>query len=77
MTWDCETDSEFQQTLDGMEGFVRSEVEPLIFADVRPSDVKNPKYEKLVGPFLQQLWDHDLWAYRLGPELGGKGSGQV
>ncbi len=32
---------------------------------------------QIVDPMKQEVRDHDLWAAHLGPELGGKGYGQV
>lgn len=77
MAWDFETDPAFQEKLDWMEQFVRDEVEPLIYAGVHPSDVKNAQYEKRVRPLQQRVKDKGLWACHLGPELGGQGYGQL
>jgi acyl-CoA dehydrogenase len=79
MSWEFETDPEFQLKLDWMEAFVREEVEPL---DVlfprevykRPMD---PDLFKVVKSLQQKTRDQDLWACHLGPDLGGQGYGQV
>ena len=42
MSWDFETDPEFQKELDWIERFVREEVEPLDHVLGFPYDVENP-----------------------------------
>ena len=79
MSWEFDTDPEFQAKLDWMETFVREEVEPL---DVLwPRDVyrrpMDPKVAKLVKPLQQKVRDQALWACHLEPELGGQGYGQL
>ena len=47
MSWDFETEPEFQKELDWIEKFVREEVEPLEFVlDCHPYDVRNPKAQR-------------------------------
>jgi len=79
MSWDFETDPEFQARLDWIDEFVRTEVEPLDV--VWPGDVyRRPMDDDvavLVRSLQQQVRDQDLWACHLGPELGGKGYGQL
>lgn len=75
--WDFETDADFQAELDWMAAFVREKVEPLDHVLDNPYDVTNPRNIKLVRPLQQQVKDRGLWACHLGPELGGKGFGQV
>ena len=77
MAWDFETDPDFQEKLDWIDGFVRNEVEPLAHLDVHPADVRNPKRNALVRPLQAEVKARGLWACHLGPELGGKGYGQV
>jgi len=77
MAWDFETDPEFQAKLDWMHDFVREKVEPLIHLGFHPYDVKNPKRNALVRPLQDEVKAKGLWACHLGPELGGKGYGQV
>ncbi|MDQ0464861.1 acyl-CoA dehydrogenase [Caulobacter ginsengisoli] len=77
MAWDFETDPDFQEKLDWMDGFVRDEVEPLDRLKLHPADVKNPLYNRLVRPLQAQVKAKGLWACHLGPELGGQGYGQV
>jgi acyl-CoA dehydrogenase len=79
MTWDFETDAEFEEHLAWMRDFMREEVEPLGL--VYPHDVyKMPQSEDiklLLKPLKQQVRDRGLWAAHLGPDLGGLGYGQV
>lgn len=77
MAWDFETDPEFQEKLDWIDEFVREKVEPLSFIGLRPADVNNPRYEKLVRPLQAEVKARGLWACHLGPDLGGQGYGQV
>jgi acyl-CoA dehydrogenase len=78
MAWDFETEPEFQAKLDWADAFVRDEVEPLDL--VWPGLEFTPLSDSLrqvVDPLKQQVRDQDLWAAHLGPELGGKGYGQL
>ena len=79
MSWDFATDPEFQQELDWMKEFVREEVEPLdlVFRGAGdPFDPDGPA-RPIIKPLQQIVKDRGLWACHLGPELGGKGFGQV
>jgi len=78
MSWDFETEPEFQAKLDWADAFVREEVEPLDL--LWPDLVFTPPDERLrrvIDPLKQQVRDQGLWATHLGPELGGQGYGQV
>ncbi len=78
MSWDFETEPEFQEKLDWADEFVRAEVEPL--DDVWPDLQFTPLDERrraAIDPLKQQVRDQDLWGAHLGPELGGKGYGQL
>ncbi|MFM0013403.1 acyl-CoA dehydrogenase family protein [Paraburkholderia sediminicola] len=77
MSWDFETDPDFQAELDWIEQFVRDEVEPLEHVLGSPWNIHDPKFQILVKPLQQQVKDRKLWACHLGPELGGPGYGQV
>ncbi|KFX61937.1 acyl-CoA dehydrogenase family protein [Paraburkholderia fungorum] len=77
MSWDFETDPDFQAELDWIEQFVRDEVEPLEHVLGSPWNIHDPKFQILVRPLQQQVKDRKLWACHLGPELGGPGYGQV
>ncbi len=77
MDWNFETDPEFQTQLDWINTFVREEVEPLDYVLNDPWDVNNPNNIKLVRPLQAKVRERKLWGCHLGPELGGKGYGQV
>ncbi|MGZ4726587.1 MAG: acyl-CoA dehydrogenase family protein, partial [Acidimicrobiales bacterium] len=78
MSWDFETEPDFQAKLDWADAFVREEVEPLDL--LWPDLVFTPldgELRKVVDPLKQQVRDQGLWATHLGPDLGGQGYGQV
>lgn len=78
MSWDFETDPEFQAKLDWADAFVRDEVEPLDL--LWPDLVFTPLDDRLrtiVDPLKQRVRDQGLWATHLGADLGGQGYGQV
>jgi acyl-CoA dehydrogenase len=80
MAWDFETEPEFQAKLDWTDDFVCREVEPLDLAygdTAAPYDRRNPVYKKITDPLKAEVRRQGLWACHLGPELGGKGYGQV
>jgi acyl-CoA dehydrogenase len=78
MAWDFETDPDYQAQLDWADEFVREEVEPLdlVFPGLTftPPDAR---LKKILDPLKDEVRAHDLWATHLGPELGGKGHGQL
>jgi acyl-CoA dehydrogenase len=77
MAWSFETDAEFQEQLDWIDRFVREEVEPLDYILGSQWNIHDPLFEKLVRPLQAQVRERGLWACHLGPELGGKGYGQL
>jgi len=77
MTWDFETEPDFQQKLDWADEFVRSEVEPLDMVLGDPYDKGDEQAMRIVRPLQQRVKDEKLWACHLEPELGGEGYGQV
>ena len=77
MTWSFETDPDYQRELDWADAFVRDHVEPLDHLLDTPYDVTHPAFVKLVRPLQAQVRERGLWACHLGPELGGRGYGQV
>jgi acyl-CoA dehydrogenase len=78
MAWDFETDPEYQSQLDWADAFVREEVEPLdLVFDGLQFTPPNPELRKIIDPLKREVRDHGLWATHLGPELGGKGHGQL
>ncbi|MDE3087574.1 MAG: acyl-CoA dehydrogenase family protein [Acidobacteriota bacterium] len=78
MAWDFSTEPEFQEQLDWMDEFVRTEIEPLdlLWGDwvFHPLDEQR---RKVVDPLKVEVRRRGLWACHLGPELGGEGYGQV
>lgn len=75
--WDFETEPEYQAKLDWVDQFMRTEVEPLDFAPMDPSDKQNPDVMAVLRPLQRQVKDQGLWAAHLKPDLGGQGYGQV
>src|SRR5438552_1757057 len=78
MAWDFETEPEFQEKLDWADVFVREEVEPLdlVFPGLAYHPLDDAR-RRIVDPLKQRVRDQELWAAHLGPELGGKGYGQL
>jgi acyl-CoA dehydrogenase len=76
--WDFSTDPAFQAKLDWANTFVREHCEPL---DLRYPELHytppTPEIRDVIQPLKQAVRDQDLWAAHLGPELGGKGYGQL
>jgi len=79
MAWDFSTEPEFQEKLDWIAQFVKEEVEPLdlAFPGHLIYDKQHPVHAEVVKPLQQQVKERDLWACHLGPDLGGKGYGQL
>jgi acyl-CoA dehydrogenase len=77
LSWDFETDPEFQAELDWVEKFVSSEVEPLDFVIPAVQDLNDPVRRELIPPLQQLVKDRGLWGCHLDPSLGGLGYGQV
>src|SRR5271168_2759849 len=78
MSWDFETEPEFQQKLDWADAFVRENVEPLDL--IWPGLVFTPPsatVRKVIDPLKRAVREQGLWATHLGPELGGQGHGAV
>ncbi len=75
--WSFETDPEFQTQLDWIGRFVREEVEPLDHLLGSQWNIHDPRFTKLVRPLQAKVRERGLWACHLGPELGGKGYGQL
>src|ERR1700730_3856277 len=74
MSWDSETEPEFEAKLAWMRDFVRSEVWPL---EVIVDDVDEATFRRLVRSLQAVVKQRGLWATHLPPELGGQGFGQV
>src|SRR5271165_2555536 len=78
MAWDFSTEPEFQEKLDWARQFVQDKVEPLdILYPHKQFHPLDDELRPIVDPMKQEVRDHDLWAAHLGPELGGKGYGQL
>jgi acyl-CoA dehydrogenase len=77
MSWDFETDPEFQKDLDWIEEFVHHEIEPLDFVVRNPYEINDPVRKEIIPPLQEKVRERKLWACHLGPELGGQGYGQV
>lgn len=77
MGWKFRTDSEVQAELDWIDEFVRDEVEPLDHLLENMHDLDQPGFDHLVRPLQDKVKERGLWACHLGPELGGRGYGQV
>jgi len=78
MSWDFETEPEFQEKLDWITEFVREEVEPLdvLFPGLEFTPLSD-ELRAIVDPLKQRVRDEGLWACHLGPDLGGAGYGQL
>jgi acyl-CoA dehydrogenase len=72
MSWDFETDPEFEGKLEWMRHFVREEVWPL---EVIEADAAG--FARLLKPLQDQVKAQGLWATHLPADLGGRGYGQV
>ena len=79
MAWDFSTEPEFQEKLDWIDQFVREEIEPLdlAFSSHVVYDRSHPVHAKVIRPLQEEVKRRDLWACHLGPDLGGKGYGQL
>jgi acyl-CoA dehydrogenase len=75
--WDFETDADYQADLDWADAFVREEVEGLRFIVPYGFDTKDPLRNAVIKPLQDKVKARGLWATHLGPELGGKGHGQL
>ncbi len=77
MAWDFSTEPEFQQQLDWVDEFCRTEVEPLDLVFPYAAWTREPKVKALADALRQQVKDKGLWALFLDKELGGPGFGQL
>jgi acyl-CoA dehydrogenase len=74
VAWDFSTEPEFEQKLEWMRGFVRTEIEPLeTISDRLDAD----SFRRITDPLKERVREQGLWAAHLPPELGGGGFGQV
>jgi alkylation response protein AidB-like acyl-CoA dehydrogenase len=77
VAWDFSTEPEFQEQLDWVERFCRTEIEPLDLVFPGAAYSRQPKAKALADPLKQQVKDRGLWALFLDKELGGPGFGQL
>jgi acyl-CoA dehydrogenase len=78
VAWDFSTDQEFEKQLAWMRQFVAEEVEPLELLWPQYHHRVPPSWlKKVIDPLKQRVKERGLWACHLGPELGGRGFGQV
>jgi acyl-CoA dehydrogenase len=77
MSWEFETDKDFQEQLDWVDAFVREEVEPLDYVIGHPVDLADPIRQALIPPLQEKVRAQGLWGFHLSRELGGQGYGQV
>jgi len=77
--WSFETEPEFQEKLDWMDAFVRTEIEPLdyLFPKDETYNVGNAALMSIMAPLKAQVREAGLWACHLSPALGGGGWGQL
>ena len=75
--WSFETDPEFQKELDWISRFVREHVEPLDHILPSQWNIHDAGFKRLVRPLQAKVKERGLWACHLGPQLGGKGYGQL
>ena len=78
MAWDFETEPEFETKLEWIRQFVREKVEPLdLIFPHRSFHPLDDETGPLVRPMQDEVRAEGLWGAHLGPELGGKGFGQL
>jgi acyl-CoA dehydrogenase len=78
MSWDFETDPDFQAKLDWADTFVTEEVEPLdmLWRGLEFTPLEGGRL-KAIAPLKEEVRRQGLWATHLKPELGGQGHGAV
>lgn len=74
---DFDIDPSFQDELDWIDDFVRTEIEPLDFIVENPYDLADPIRAEVIPPLQKIVQERKLWACHLGPDLGGPGYGQL
>jgi acyl-CoA dehydrogenase len=78
MAWDFSTEPEFEEKLDWIRRFRDEKIEPLdLLYGGRSYYPLDDELRPIVEPLKQEVRDEGLWAAHLGPELGGKGFGQL
>jgi len=77
MSWDFETEPEFQLHLDWMKEFIREEIRPLDMILGNPYDKADRKSQAIAAPLKEKVKERGLWACHLDEDLGGMGFGQL
>jgi acyl-CoA dehydrogenase len=72
MSWDFETEPEFEEKLVWMRSFVRDEIMPIETLNLSYDQVRS-----FIKPLQEEVKAKGLWAAHLPPDLGGMGFGQV
>jgi acyl-CoA dehydrogenase len=76
--WDFSTEPEFEAELQWIREFTKTEVAPLDLVWPHHHHKSPPPWlKKVIDPLKDQVRERGLWACHLGPELGGRGFGQV
>ncbi|OWU83777.1 acyl-CoA dehydrogenase [Oceanicola sp. 22II-s10i] len=75
--WSFETEPEFQKELDWIAEFTREKIEPLDHVLPSQWNIHDEGFKRLVRPLQAEVKARGLWACHLGPDLGGKGYGQL
>ena len=76
--WDFSTEPEFERQLEWMREFAREEIAPLdLVWPHHHHKAPAPWLKKVIDPLKDEVRARGLWACHLGPELGGRGFGQV
>ena len=74
MSWDFQTEPEFEAKLAWMRDFMREEVWPL---EAVLGEFEREPFIRLLVSLQAEVKRRGLWATHLPPELGGQGMGQV
>ncbi len=77
MNLDFDADPDFQVELDWADRFVSEEVEPVDHLINHAWDLSDPLRNELIRPLQEAVRERGLWAAHLGPNLGGRGFGQL
>ncbi len=78
--WDFSTEPDFQEKLAWMKKFIHEEVDALDALFPSVAVVYDPSHQasrRILKPLQDKVKAQGLWACHLGPELGGKGYGQL
>lgn len=78
--WDFSTEPDFQEKLAWMKQFIHEEVDALDALFPSVAVVYDPSHQpsrRILKPLQDKVKAQGLWACHLGPELGGKGYGQL